>query len=441
MFEKKLIIIAILLSSLFCGVSFIARPAFCAEESSKIDLTAPFVRLINVISKELNPPEEKPEGPSKEKPEEVKVLAEAGMERIGAESAYEEFEGLRFGRYFTIGQRIEIYQEARPIDSYMLDAKMMSTLYRYPWNTDVDYRSQIIPQFARVYGTQITMNKPGDREAQIRCTIDYRDIYKQYYPKYTSFKVERWTQADVFFIHSKKIPGIDWYYTSNLGYRYSTIEPKSDQTGYENRHTYEASLSLAPSAQFEWFGKFQYYKSMRVKSDFHYRPEHWYWRTEFRMKSRDLKTSTIPAISYSIDYYFPFKNKYEKYELSCRVGHDFDAKLSGTTQLNYMLGLRDEPDNKAPWYDGTMYPYTDHAAWAGIENKVSYNFWNDFYLQAGLDFSKGMNMSDFDNWATLLGVEYYKPGVLRVNFGWDTNWYYNIEDTLSMVGVKVYILM
>ncbi len=88
-----------------------------------------------------------------------------------------------------------------------------------------------------------------------------------------------------------------------------------------------------------------------------------------------------------------------------------------------------------------MYPFTEHRAWAGIENRASYNFWNDFYLQAGLDFSKGLNMPDFDNCATLLGVEYYKPGVLRVNFGWDTNWYYNIEDTLSMVGVKVYILM
>ncbi len=159
------------------------------------------------------------------------------------------------------------------------------------------------------------------------------------------------------------------------------------------------------------------------------------------MKSSDSKTSIIPALSYSVDYYFPFKNKYEKYELSCRVGHDFDSKLSGTSQLSYVTGIRDEPDNKAPAYDGKMWPYTERVAWAGIENRASYNFWNDFYLQAGLDFVKGMNMPDFDNWATLLGVEYYKPGVLRVNFGWDTNWYYNIEDTLSMVGVKIYILM
>ncbi|MCK4463033.1 MAG: hypothetical protein KAU58_01845, partial [Candidatus Omnitrophica bacterium] len=242
-------------------------------------------------------------------PSEIPVLKKIEIDRIGAAAAYETFEGLRFGKYFTVSQRIEIYQEARPIDSYILDTKAMRILGQdaksIPWDKAVNFRSQIVPQFTRAYGTEFTISDPDDKEGQIRYVHDYRDIYKQYYPKYAHMGAERWHQHEIFLIHSRKIPGINWYYTSNLGFRYSTINIKSDDSGDElPRMTYMASLALAPSARLEWFGKFEYYKSKRMRSDYHYSPDHWYYRTELRMKSADFKTSVIPAFSYSVDYYF-----------------------------------------------------------------------------------------------------------------------------------------
>ena len=83
-------------------------------------------------------------------------------------AAYAEFAGLRFGKYFTIGQRIEIYQEARPIDAYILDAKAIRYLgvnnngRTFEWNDPAEFRSQITPLFTRAYGTQITMDYPDD---------------------------------------------------------------------------------------------------------------------------------------------------------------------------------------------------------------------------------------------------------------------------------------
>jgi len=378
----------------------------------------------------------------KYRPEIAPILKQTGSERIGSAYSYETYQGLRFGKYFTAGERVEIFQEAKPIDSYILDGKAMRILYEgQPWDTHAHLRSQIVPQFTRAYATEIAISDPDDPEGQIRYTHDYRDIYKQYYPKYPNIKVERWDQNEILLIHSKKIPGIDWYYTSNLGYRYSTIDAKGDEVADEARHTYIASLALAPSARMEWFGKFEYYKSMRIRSPFHYRPDHFYYRTELRMKSLDLKTSVTPAFSYSVDYYFPFKDTFKKYEGELRVGRDFTSRWSGTSTFKWATAVRDVPDNTAPIYDGVPRPYKDKAIWAGVENRLSYNIWNNFFLQGGADYSAGLNMSDFDNWGSLMGVEYYRAGVLRANFFVQSHHYYNINDLLWTLGFKVYVFI
>ncbi len=394
-------------------------------------------------------------------PSEVPVLKKIEIDRIGAAAAYETFEGLRFGKYFTVSQRIEIFQEARPIDAYILDVKAIRILGKdeqiLKWDKPVNFRSQIVPIFTRAYGTEITISDPKDKSGQLRYTVDYRDIYKQFYPKYPHLKVERWLQHEVLLMHSSKIPGIDWYYTSNLGYRFSNISVKTiqaplsewgidDRVADAIRNTYFASLTLAPSARFEWFGKFEYFKAWHYRAPdawgegARYEPDHYLFRTEFRIKSADQRTSFIPSFSYSKDRYYPFRDTFEKYEMSLRAGRDFTSKLSGTSTLTYVLSLRDQPDNRAPTY-ARPNPYKDTASWIGVENRVSYNVWDKFYLQGGADLACGTNMSDFDNWATFMGIEYYNSGVLRANFGWNFNHYYNIEDTLSTIGFKIYILM
>ena len=381
--------------------------------------------------------------------EKIQILQKSGIDRIGVQAAYDDFTGIRFGKYFSVGQRVEIFQEARPIDAYILDAKAIRYLGAdgavLKWDTPAHFRSQIMPMFTRAYGTEFTMDNPDDPGTQIRFTLDYRDIYKQYYPKYTNLGVASWLQDEIMLINSGKLDGIGWNYNLNAGYRYSTVNETDvgnspTKAGYENRHTYLLNVSLAPTDRFEWFGQFEYFKSKRPRSTFAYSPDHWYFRTELRTKTPDFKTSVIPSFSYSTDFYFPFKNRFEKYEMGLRVGHAFTDKLSATTQLQYVLSLRDEPDNTAPDY-GSPHPIKDSAAWAGVENRLSYNVWNDFYLQSGLDIAVGTNMSDFDNVGTFLGVEYYKPGVLRANAGWNTTTYYNIDDMLNTVGVNVYILM
>ncbi|MFH1593589.1 MAG: hypothetical protein ABID09_02700 [Candidatus Omnitrophota bacterium] len=384
--------------------------------------------------------------------EEVHVLKKADIDRIGSQSSYEEFAGLRFAKYFTVGQRVEIFQQARSIDAYILDAKHIRILGQNGrvrgWDTPAHFRSQITPLFTRAYGTQITMDNPDDpsgQVAQIRYTIDYRDTYREFYPKWPHLLWFHWMQNEIMLIHGTQIPGINWYSSINLGYRYSTIvEKNTDVTptnsGYENRHTYIVNLALAPSPQLEWFGQFEYFKSNRPRSTFPFSPDHVFYRTELRMKSADLKTSVIPSFSYSIDYFYPFKNTFEKYEMAVRVGRDFTEKLSATSQLEYVLSLRDEPDNTAPAYAGPN-PFKDSAAYIGTENRISYNVWDKFYLQSGLDFAVGTNMSDFDNWGTLLGLEYFKPGILRANFTWNTNTYYNIDDFLSTIGFKVFLFI
>jgi hypothetical protein len=387
------------------------------------------------------------------------VLKRIDINRIGSAPNYETFEGLRLAKYFTIAQRVEIFQEARPIDAYIMDAKKIRWLYpgsvaepyKQPWNTAADYRSQIIPIFTRAYGTEITMSDPKNKEGQIRYTHDYRDIYQNQFPIYVhdaldvNYKHEQWDQNEVLFMHAKRIPGIEWTETLNFGYRYSTMSAKNDQSThayYENRHTYFTYFSLAPSQRCEWFGQFEYFKSNRRHSSFPYNPDHYFYAAELRMKSRDLKTSVIPRMSYSKDYYLPFTNTFSKYEMQVRIGHDFTPKLNATTTFRSVFDFRDETDNTAPDYNpNNKYIIHDSAGWVGVENRMQYRFYDKLWFQTGLDYSVGTNMCDFDNVGILTGLEYYAPGLIRVDVGYTGNGYYNINAWLSSVYFKCYFFM
>lgn len=381
---------------------------------------------------------------------ETPILKKMDISRIGASPYYETYEGLRLLKYFTVAQRVEIYEEPRPIDSYILDAFAMRIIYpNTPWNITSDYRTQITPIFTRAYGTEITMSDPKNKEGQIRYTHDYREIYKNYWPKYqyqnSTLKEEMWDQNEILLMHTKEIDPIGWFYTSNVGYRYSTMSAKSDQSYYENRHTYFGSLSLAPNPRLEYFFQGEYYKSMHLKSSYDYRPDHFLGRTELRIKSNDMKTSFVPQFSFSKDTYYPFWNTFEKYEIALRVGRDFTKRFSATSTAQYVYSFRDEPDNQGPnLYGNTQSlknPHKDKAEYISLENRFSYNVYDRIYLQAGLDIANGLNWSIFDNWGLLAGLEYYAPGIIRIDVGWRGNHYYNLDDYLSSMYFKFYLFM
>ena len=383
------------------------------------------------------------------------VLKKMDINRIGASPYYETYEGLRLLKYFTVGQRVEIYQEARPIDSYILDANAMRYLYHNtPWNQKADYRTQLVPIFTRAYGTEITFSDPKNKEGQIRYTHDYRNIYRNYFPKYdyndlhgtaTGLKEETWDQNEILLMHSKDIEPLGWLYTSNLGYRYSTMSAKADApyySYYEVRQTYLGSLSLAPSDKVEYFFQGEYYKSRHVKCAWAYSPDHFMGRSEVRIKSNDFKTTFVPSISYSKDLYYPTDNKYEKYEIAFRVGRDWTKKFSSTHTLQCVCSYRDEQDNQAPEYSTGYYnPHKDKAEYISFENRFSYNVYDRLYLQSGLDLANGINWSAFDNLGLLGGFEYYAPGIIRIDFGWRGNYYYGLQDVMSSIYFKFYLFM
>ena len=378
------------------------------------------------------------------------VLKKMDVSRIGASPYYETYEGLRLLKYFTVAERVEIYQEARPIDAYILDAFAM----RYqnwphtPWNIKSDYRTQLRPIFTRAYGTEITFSDPKNKEGQIRYTHDYREIYNNYYPKWPQIKKEMWDQNEILFMHSKQLEPVGWNYTSNLGYRYSTMSDKEDPADvnnsyYEIRQTYFGSLSLAPSEKLEWFGQAEYYKSQHVKCSWASSPDHFLGRTELRIRSNDMKTMFVPSFSYSKDYYYPFENTYQKYEIQFRVGRDFTKRFSASSTVKYVMGLRDEPDHDNDWPGDVRAknPFKDKAYAISLENRFSYNVYDRLYIQAGADISNGLNWSIFDNFAMLAGLEYYAPGMIRVDFGWTGNYYYNLQDFMSSIYFKFYLFM
>ena len=211
---------------------------------------------------------------------------------------------------------------------------------------------------------------------------------------------------------------------------------------YEVRQTYLASLSLAPSERLEYFFQGEYYKSKHVKSSWAYSPDHFLGRTEVRIKSNDMKTSFVPSFSFSKDRFYPTANTFEKYEIAFRVGRDWTKKFSTTSTIQYTYDFRDEPDNQAPLYtEGYYNPQKGKAECIAMENRASYNIYDRLFVQAGLDINNGINWSVFDNWGLLGGLEYYAPGMIRVDVGWRGNHYYNLQDYMSSVYFKFYLFM
>jgi hypothetical protein len=284
------------------------------------------------------------------------------------------------------------------------------------------------------------MSDPKNKEGQLRYTLDYRNIYKNYWPKYPNLQEELWDQNEVLLMHTKLIEPINWLWTFNAGYRYSTMEAKTDMNYYEIRQTYFSSASIAPSDKIEYFFQGEYFKSQHLKSTFSYSPDHFLGRMEVRIKSKDLKTMFVPQFSYSKDLYYPFSNSFEKYEIALRVGRDFTKKFNASSTIKFVYCYRDEPDNTGPSYVGVN-PIKDQAESFLWENRCQYNVYDRLWLQAGFDLANGVNWSVFDNWGILGGLEYYAPGIIRVDVGWRGNYYYALSDFMSSLYFKVYLFM
>ncbi len=422
----------------------------------------------------LSQPAEKIDLPTVEQPQEIYVLKKIDPNRIGTEVSYETFAGVKIPEKILkspsigVGQRIEIYNEPKPIDAYMIMAKEMqyiwSDFHRWRQNsvemTHANYRSIIVPLAVRAYGTEFTVSDPNasksDTQGQIRYTLDYRDVYREYYPKYPDLKASNWFQHDISIISMDKIDPIGWMYTSNIGYRFSNINQKSFDTLHnwdfhsstEYRSTYYINQALAPNPRCELFAQGEYFKSNHYNCDWAYKPDHYLIAGELRLKSKDMKTSYTGRFSYSIDVYSPFSNIYEKYEISGRVGHDFNDRFKGYTMLKYALGHTNSQDNAwwaaPPGYAGGMplpAPFDVTALALTWESRAQYRVYDKLWVQAGFDLSAGLNMSDFDNIGWLAGLEYYAPGVIRVDVGVRGNHFYNIDDFLPTVYFKVYFFM
>ncbi|MBU0605692.1 MAG: hypothetical protein KKH77_05335, partial [Candidatus Omnitrophica bacterium] len=448
--------ITVLLATIFVLFSFgIAGSAFAQDASAKQELFKQNTSAQNT-KEEINvgqPVENKIILPKVEVAEEIYQLKKIDPNRIGAESSYTTFGGFRPIEYILkspalgVGQRVEIYAEPKPVDSYIIMAKEMQYVWRDGgadqdgWRqnlvqqTKANLRSIVQPLFVRAYGTEFTLSDPKESasniKGQVKYTIDYRDVYKNYAPKFPGIKVERWFQNDIMFITTTKIAPINWLYTSNVGWRYSTINIKDNMiaswalsSGDEWRNTYYINQSIAPNPRLEIFGQGEYFKSRHNRGSWTSEPDHYLTAGELRLKSADLKTSYTGRFSYSLDVYSPASNIYEKYEIWARVGHDFNNKLNAYTMLKYAYGHTRSEDNAwwqvipggLPWqtmaYPG---PFDVTALALTFENRAQYRIYDKLWVQGGLDLATGINMSDFDNVGWLAGLEYYAPGIIRVD--------------------------
>ena len=453
-----------IISSIFClslVVPVFSQPrGASAAEKEEIGVTQPASNKIDL--------------PTVETPEKVYQLKKIDPNRIGAEASYTTFGGFRPIDYVMkspalgVGQRVEIYQEPKPLDAYMIMFKEMQHTYsdfQGYWKGNVIYedcafRSIVQPLFVRAYGTEFTLSDPkessSDIKGQLKYTIDYRDVYREYYPKYPDVKVERWVQNDVMVITTAKIQPLEWIYTSNIGFRYSTVNVKEQDyrwdfsSGDEWRNTYYANQAMAFNPRCEIFWQGEYFKSEHDRCTWSNQPDHYFTAGELRLKSKDMKTSYTGRFSYSIDKYSPFSNTFEKYEIWARVGRDFNDRFNAYSMLKYAYDHTRSEDNGVYLSPAPLWPTPnpplpgpfDVTAIALMsENRVQYRVYDKLWIQAGADLGVGVNLSNFDNVGWLAGLEYYAPGVIRVDFGCRGNQYYNIDDFLTTIYFKAYFFM
>ena len=335
------------------------------------------------------------------------------VKRAGFHPLYKEGIGFQPIRGLGFSGRTEIFEEPIPVEALILDSKVLN------FSELSQFHRSILPLFTRSAAGRVVM----DYEPLPRLTYEYdaREILHQYQTKFNFKDIELQTHAFNALYSFPRIPLLGTL-TINPWYKRVLQRSTEDVGSYENRNELIANFSLRPSETMEYFFQFGGYSADKTRMIGSSKLR--LYQGQLRLSFPTLRLFAIPSFEYSITDFGPSGDQFTKRDMFVDWGMDLTKRLRASSKEQLILTELSQ---------ATQIPSNPSTQVFNTLNTLSYELFKDFDVSLGLDHSRGMGYSNFNNIGLRAEMELFKPGLIRSKLGYEWVSYYNISDSLSLL--------
>ena len=343
----------------------------------------------------------------------------AAQKRAGFQKLYKEGIGFEVVPGLGLSGRTEIFEQANPIDDYILEAKILNFSERS------QFRRSITPLFIRSGAGRIT----ADYEPWPRLSYEYdaRTTLHEFLTRYGFKDIDLQTHA-VNALYS--FPEVPRFGTLTLKPWYKRVLQRSDHDlgAYEHRDELILETSVQHTDNIETYFKLDTYEASKVRTLGG--AKLWLYQGQVRLRFPEWKLFAIPSFEYSVTDYDPSDDEFTKKTAFVDWGFDITSTLRASSKQEFvwteLTQAGQTPSN----------PDTQVMNWT---NTLSYELFKDFDVSFGLDYSKGFGYGNYNNIGLRVETELFKAGLVRCRIGYEWLNYYNIGEELSLVFWKFHL--
>ena len=352
-------------------------------------------------------------------PEETRPEILTDTKRAGFQKLYKEGIGFQPVPGFGVSARTEIFDEPNPVDDFILESKILK------FSEISQFRRSVVPLFTRSWAVRFV----ADKEPLPRLTYEFDDrtVFHEFETRY-GFKDRHLETHAVNALYSlPRIPMLG-VLTLNPWYKRVLQDSEHDLGTYEHRDEFIMNLSLQPNDRLEYFFQFDGYQADKTRTLGGSKLK--LFKGQVRMRFPSLKLFVIPSYEYSDTDFDPSDDEFTKRDLFVDWGFDIPKRLRASSKEEWVYTKLSQP---------TAIPSNPDAQTFTTFNTLSYELFKDFDVSFGLDYSRGLGYSNFNNVGLRAEMEYFKPGILRAKFGYEWLSYYNIQEDLSLLYLRIFL--
>jgi len=345
------------------------------------------------------------------------ILSET--KRAGFQKLYKEGIGLQPIRGLGFSARTEIYDEPNPVDDFILETKILN------FEEISQFRRSILPLFTRSWAWRAV----ADYEPFPRLTYEYdeRDVYHEFQTRY-GFKDRHLRTHAVNVLYSLPRMPLVGLITVNPWYKRVLQDSDQDLGTYEHRDELIMNLSMQPSENVEYFFQYDTYQADKTRTIGGSKLQ--LFKGQVRLRFPQWKFFAIPSYEYSSTTFDPSDDEFSKRDFFVDWGIDLARRLRASSKEEWIYTKLSQ---------GGQSPSNPDAQTFTTFNTLSYELFKDFDLSLGVDYSKGLGYSNFNNVGLRAEMELFKPGIVRAKLGYEWLSYYNIQDDLSLLYLRFFL--
>jgi len=358
-------------------------------------------------------------------------------ERAGYKRFYEQGLGFKVTDFLSVSSRVELFEEPIPVES-LIFGLYQKAWYTKPWPESnihlvdkwnkQDAQADVRHSYTRAYAWQAIL-RLHPALPLLRYTYDRRDLLNYFDPTINGFKLLMQETHEAFAEYAVpfRVPVLGKI-VFNPGFQRIRFHGRGNPYASENRDKYLFHFLFKHADNYQTFFGYEYFNGKVQNTPWIMKPNQQHFMVEERIWIPKQKLSIIPGWYYSHQHWRPDPAVFWLHETFCEFNKDFTDKLRATQRTDLRWGqLEHEPDSSVDWQAIVYQPPRIKAQSLKESLKVSYEIIKDIDVSAGVNYSTGLKYTYFDNVGGLWEIELFKPGLIRVRFGYFYNLYYHLQ--------------